>query len=278
MVGTGVGGNAFAFEENLDGGGGDFGVDGFADQAAGNAVIVGVDVDVVVDIDFGPLPVGEFVGAGREGEGGGAVEFVEDLPTGLLDFAEGAVVEGFEEWPNGGVHFGEGMEDAVTENGKDPAFGNEYAVFHLGLVAGPPGTGRKNGGGVVVGHVLVGRVEGGFVKAGFEDTAFEIIGNQKAGDDPKIGEGAGVGADPVGECLGEGGLGVGEGGGAPDGDEELGEGHFAGDRVGKEEAIGVIDEELVAGFVGLAHDEFTTGKPFVIEPAKGGVLIAGGML
>ena len=71
LVGAGVGGDAFAFEENLDGGGGDFGVDGFADEAAGDAVIVGVNIDVVVDIDFGPFPFGEFVGAVRQGEGGG---------------------------------------------------------------------------------------------------------------------------------------------------------------------------------------------------------------
>lgn len=254
-VGSGVSGDALTVEKDLHGGGGDFCVDGFTDQAAGNAVIVGVNVDVVVDIDFGPFPFGKFVGADRQGEGGGAVDLVEELPTGSLDFPERAVVEGIEELPDGGIHFGEGMENAVTEDGEDPAFSDEDAVFDLGFVAGPSGPGGKDGGGVVVGHILVGRVEGGFVEAGFEDRAPEVIGNQEMGDGAKISERPSVGADPVGKGLGAGGLGVGEGGGAPDGDEELGEGDFAGERVGEEESVGIIDEELISGLVGLAHDK-----------------------
>lgn len=112
-VGAYVGGDALAFEEDFDGGSGELDVDGFVDEAARNAVVVVIDFDVVVDVDLGGLPIGEFVGAVREREGGGTVKLVEELAAGALDFAQGAVVELFEEFPDGGVHFRQGVKDAV---------------------------------------------------------------------------------------------------------------------------------------------------------------------
>ena len=202
LMGTGVGGDALAFEKDFNGGDGELGVDGFTDEAAGDAVIMEIDFDVVVDVDLGLLPFGEFVGVVGKRPGGGAVEIVKELAAGPLDFAKGTAIEGFEKVPDGGVHFGEGMKDAVAQDSEDPSFCDEDTVFDLGLVAGAARSGGEDSGAIMVGHVLVGGVEGGFVEAGFEDAAFKIIGNQEVGDDSEIREGAGVGADPVGKGLG----------------------------------------------------------------------------
>ena len=109
-------------------------------------------------------------------------------------------------------------------------------------------------------------------------THLDVYKRQEVGDDSEIREGAGVGADPVGKGLGQRGLDVGEGGGAPDGDEELGEGHFAGPGIGDEESVCVIDEEFVTALVGLPHDKVEAGAPVVVSSTEGGVEISVGML
>ncbi len=170
-VGSNVGGHALAFEEDFDGGGGELGVDGFPDEATGNAVVMAIDFDVVVDVDLGPFPFGEFIGAVGEGAGGGAVELLEKLPAGLLDFPERTIVEFFKELADSGIHVGEGMKGSVAQDGEDPAFGDQNAVFDLGLVAGAAWPGGEDGGGVMIGHVLVGGIERGLIETGFEDCA-----------------------------------------------------------------------------------------------------------
>jgi hypothetical protein len=48
--------------------------------------------------------------------------------------------------------------------------------------------------------------------------------------------------------------------------------------VGDEKSVRVIDENLIAGFMGLSHDEIPTGEPIVVELAEGGVLISVGVI
>jgi len=276
--GSWVGGDALAFEENFHRGGCEFGVDGFPDKAVGDAVGVGIHFDVVIDRHFGPFPFGKFVGTSRQGEGGGAIHLLEELAAGGLNFPKRPVIDLIEELADGDVHIGEGIKETVTEDGKDPAFSDEDTIFHFRFIPGAPWPGGEDGGPVVLGHVLVGGVECGFVEAGFDYPAFEIIGNQETGNNPEIGEGPGVSLDPVGKSLGAGGLGVGEGGGSPNGDEKLGERFFAGLGVGDEKSVRVIDENLVACLMGLPHNEIPTGEPHIVKPAEGGVLIAVGVI
>jgi hypothetical protein len=200
--GSWVGDDALAFEEDFHCGGCEFGVDEFPDELVGHAVGVRIDVDVVIDCHFGPFPFGKFVGASRQGEGGGAIHLVEELSTGGLNFPKRPVVDLIEELADGDVHVGEGIKEAVTEDGKNPAFSDENTIFNFCFIPGFPGPGGEDGCAVVVGHVLVGGVEGGFVEAGFDDPAFEVVGNQKTGDDTEIREGPSVCPDPVGESLG----------------------------------------------------------------------------
>ena len=67
-------------EEDLDGGGGEPDLDGLADQAVRNRVVVaiGADFDVVVDVQLGPAPGGELITGRRERPQGRAVEGLEE--------------------------------------------------------------------------------------------------------------------------------------------------------------------------------------------------------
>ena len=60
-------GHALAAEENLDCGGGDPRLDLLADQLVRYAVVVLGDLDMVVEVDPAALPLGIFVGLGRQG-------------------------------------------------------------------------------------------------------------------------------------------------------------------------------------------------------------------
>lgn len=78
-VGTSMGGDAFAVVKDFNGGGGELGVDGLTAEAARDAVVVEVDFDVIVDVDSGLFPFGEFVGTAGERESGGVIDLVEEL-------------------------------------------------------------------------------------------------------------------------------------------------------------------------------------------------------
>jgi hypothetical protein len=68
------------------------------------------------------------------------------------------------------------------------------------------------------------------------------------------GEGVDVAAHPVGQPLAPPHLGVGQAGGAEHGDEDLRRPFSAGGRVDHRQRLpGEVDEQLVAGEMGLAH-------------------------
>jgi len=51
-------GDSLALEEGLDRGVGETDIDPFVDQPVGDAVVVVIDLDVVIDTDLGPAPLG----------------------------------------------------------------------------------------------------------------------------------------------------------------------------------------------------------------------------
>ena len=133
-IGTLMGGDAVAAVQNFDGGGSDFNIDGLADEETGDTIVVVFDVDMVVEIHALFAPLGEFIGLGGEGLGGGAIEFLEDLVSGFVEFSQEAVVKFFQEDGDGGIEFGKGIEDAVAQDREDPALGDEDTIFDFGFV------------------------------------------------------------------------------------------------------------------------------------------------
>jgi len=73
-----VAGHAVATEEHFHGPQGQADLDLLADKAVGDAVVVVVHLDVVVDVHPGLIPLGELVASAREGPQGRPVQFLEE--------------------------------------------------------------------------------------------------------------------------------------------------------------------------------------------------------
>ncbi|MBA2524613.1 MAG: hypothetical protein H0V18_02350 [Pyrinomonadaceae bacterium] len=81
-------------------------------------------------------------------------------------------------------------------------------------------------------------------------------------------------ANPVGQALGPGGLGVGVVGGAEYGNEDLRFAYFTGDRVNdRNRGASVINEEFFAGPMRLAHHRFEVRLPLLVMKAELGVTV-----
>jgi hypothetical protein len=116
------------------------------------------------------------------------------------------------------------------------------------------------------------------VERGLVDTALEIVRDHEAGHPGKEAEHAHVRADPVGKRLGPGRLGVGVVGGAEHADEDLGLAHDARLRVDDRHLLaGVVDEDLVAGDVVLAHDRRQPPLELAVQVAEARVAVAVGL-
>ena len=97
-------GHGFAVIEALDGVGGDAHIDLFADQLLGDAVIVGIGFDVIVDIDCGDFPFGIGVGLERKRFEGRFIKCFKQVLA-----AAGQLLE------SGGVEFGQKRGNGIIE-------------------------------------------------------------------------------------------------------------------------------------------------------------------
>ena len=128
------------------------------------------------------------------------------------------------------------------------------------------------------GHLLVGAVDPRFVPAGGGDAGLEIVADELGGGTAIEGESVDVTADPVGQSLGPAGLGVGVVGGAQGRDEDLGWADLAGHRDHHVHGLtGIVDEQLVAGDMGLAHGGRHPPAPVGVEVAEPAVAVSVGM-
>ena len=97
----------------------------FSDKLVGNAVVVAIHLDMVVDVDPGLFPLRILIGGGRQGNEGGFVNGVKEVFSCGIEFLELAGVEVGEFLGNAVVEFCQGEEGVIPESGQDPAFGNE---------------------------------------------------------------------------------------------------------------------------------------------------------
>jgi hypothetical protein len=84
-----------------------------------------------------------------------------------------------------------------------------------------------------------------------------------------------MGADPVGPRLGPARLGVGEIGGAHDGDKNLRRTDLAGEPINdhRHRVAGVIDKQLVAAAVSLPHRDRQPRRPAAVQLAEARIAI-----
>ncbi len=169
------------------------------------------------------------------------------------------------------VQLGQGVEPPVPQPGQHPSLHDLDADLDLGLVARLAHPRRQDRRAVVGGHVLVGPADPRLVAAGCGDAGLEVVADDLARDAAEAGKGAHVAADPVRQRLRPACLGVGEVGRAQHGDEDLrcpdlargGVDHLGG-------LPGIVDEQPLSRWVGLAHRRRQTtapGRMQVAEPA-----------
>src|SRR5580692_3457419 len=134
-----VDGDALAFVENLDAVGGQPRLDLGAGEAVGDGIIVGVDVDVIVDADPGQAPLAVFIGLVRQRPERRTVDLLEQLAAGHTEPAQGLpFVELRHEFADGGVDVSEATEDPTPEPAEQPSLDDQDRLLVLRLVAGLP--------------------------------------------------------------------------------------------------------------------------------------------
>ena len=127
-------------------------------------------------------------------------------------------------------------------------------------------------------QIHVRRVQIGLVAVGLGHTTAQVVRNQQFTGAAKEGEGAHVRADPVGELLRPGGLGVGVVGGAQHGHEDLSGTDLAGTPIHDLDALsGVVYEQLLTGAVLLAHHHVELRRPGAVLVAEPAVLVTLGI-
>ena len=270
-----MGGDALTAVEHLDGARRDAEVDLLADQGVGHRVQEAGRLDVVVEVDPGQPPFGEGVVLRRQGTERRSLDRLEQGASGRAEPAHRVGIDTLDHRGDGGVAFGEREERLSPKPPQDVGLGQAHAGLDLGLVAGLAWPGRQDADAVMVGHHPIGAVDLWIVERGFVNGALEVVGHDEAGDAAEEAEQADMRADPVGQRLGPGRLGVGQARRAQHRHEDLGLAHDASGGIDDLDLLaGVIDEDLVAGGMVLAHHRGEPALELPVEIAEPGVAVA----
>src|SRR3984885_179400 len=117
-----VDGDALALVENLDATGGQPRLDLGAGEAVGDGIIMGVDVDVIVDADPAHAPLAVFVSAVRQRLERRAVDLFEQLAAGDAEPAQSLpFIELGHEFAERGIDVGEAIKGPAPEPAEQPA-------------------------------------------------------------------------------------------------------------------------------------------------------------
>ena len=142
----------------------------------------------------------------------------------------------------------------MAQAAENVELGEAHAGLDFCLILRPTRSGWKNADRVVGRHLAVAAVDLGIVERGLVDAALQVVRDDELGHAAMEAEHAHMGFDPIRQGLGPGRFGIGQVGGAEYGDEDLGVADLAGERIDDRQLLaGVIDEDLVAGDVMLAH-------------------------
>src|SRR6202789_548481 len=132
-------GDALAFMENLDAAGGQPRLDLGAGEAVGDGIIVGVDVDVIVDADPAHAPLAIFVRLTGQRLERRAIDLLEQLAAGHAEPAKALlVIELDHKLAERGVDVSEATEDPAPEPAEQPSLDDQDRLLDLRLVTGLP--------------------------------------------------------------------------------------------------------------------------------------------
>ncbi len=273
-----VAGDALPAVEALDGAGRQPDVELAADERVRDRVVVPVDHDVVVGGHPDGLPLGEDVGAVGQRAQRRPVELLELRAPRPRELAERPGVEPFEQPGDRRVELGQREERAVAEGGEDPPLDHLNGHLRLRLVPGPPHPRGQHRHAVVAGEVVIGRVQVRLVAVGVADPRAKVVGDHQLGAPAVELEGAHVRRRPVRQGLRPRRLGEGVARRPEDRHEDLRPPLLAGLAVDHRHRLpGVVDEQLLAGAVVLAHHQVELPGPGPVLLAEPAVLQALGV-
>ena len=195
-------GDPLAFEENLDGPHRQPRVDLGAGAAMGHAVIMGGDLDVIVDADAASPPFRELVRLGRQGPQRWPIDRLQQLTARRAEPADRTLfVEMRHEVGDRRVDVRQAVKGSVTQPPEQPSLDDEHGLLNLGFVSGPPRPRRQNGGSVMRRHFGIGPIDLRIVKAGLDDGGLGIVRHEQLRDAVDRRERTHVGVDPVRKRL-----------------------------------------------------------------------------
>jgi hypothetical protein len=270
----GVAGHALVRREVLQQLPGDAHVDVGADQPVRHAVVVGLELDVVVDVDLGRLPAANGIVLWWQRPKRWGFERLEGAASAAGQLLEGPVVEVDQQLCDGGVELGQAEEAAVAQPRQDPALHQQHRAFYLGLVARVRRPRSEYRAAVVTRKFLVRPFGVGVVAVGGLDERAGLVGNDQAGHTADELQGLHLRADPVDSGLARRGAGVDVVRRAQRGHEDLRPGDLAGGRIdNRHGGAGVVDEQLLAGDVDLAHRALLAQRELAVLDTEACVLV-----
>ena len=245
-----VRGDPLALQEDLDRPGGQPHLDLGAGEAMRNAVIMGGDLDVIIDADAAVAPFRELVGLGRQGLQRRTIDLFEQLPARHAEPPDRALfVELRQQFADRRVDLRQAVKGPMAQPPEQPALDDEHGLLDLRLVARPPRPRRQNGGVVMRRHLGIGAIDLRIVETGLDDRGLGIVRHEQMRNAADRLERVDVGVDPVGQRLRPARLRKGEARRAEHGDEDLRLADLAGQPVDDDRhpVAGVIDEQPLAG-------------------------------
>ena len=249
-----VRGHPLALEEAFDAARGKTNLDLLPDERVRHAVVMAIDLDVVIDVGAGLLPVRVLEGRRRQGSERRTVQGLVGVPAAAGELSEGPAIEVVDETGDSLVQFGQREEAPVSEPGEDPPLDDLYADLDLGFVLRAIGTRRQDGGAIVRREFGHRPLWFGFVTVGLADQRPWIVGNDQFGHSADKLERPAQAVQPVGLSLGGRGAGIGVVRGTEHGDEDVGPANFARGGVDDRDGIAsVIGKQFLAGPVRLPH-------------------------
>jgi hypothetical protein len=102
-------------------------------QVIGHTVEIGIEADVVIDVDASARPLAQIERLGRERLQGRFIDGCEHRRAASIALAEWAVVQLGEQFADGRVQLFQSEELVVTQRRHDPALGDLHGVFDFGF-------------------------------------------------------------------------------------------------------------------------------------------------
>lgn len=247
----------------------------FFHQLIGHRVVMPIDLDVVVDMHPRLLPLGIDVRLLRQRAQRWPIQGLEGRVPGARQLAKRSAVEPLQQHADGAVELSKGEELPIPQRGEDPAFNHLHADLGLGLVTWFTCPRRHHRHAIVLGQVAVARVDVRLVAMRLAHRAAQVVRHHDLGHAAEEGEATSVRAQPVWQLLRPGGFGEGVAGSAEHRDEHLRLADLATVAVDHRHRLpGVIDEQLLADAVLLAHHHVQFALPGSIVFAEPAVLKA----